>query len=43
MRTIVRIEQFWRDHGVYFEELDNCGFRLVVDAAVLIRHRPGRA
>ncbi|MBX9824686.1 MAG: helix-turn-helix transcriptional regulator [Xanthobacteraceae bacterium] len=35
MRTIVRIEKFWHEHGVYFEETANSGFRLVVDAAVL--------
>lgn len=37
MRTIVRIERFWHEHGVFFEEAENCGFRLVVDAAVLRR------
>lgn len=37
MRTIVRIERFWHEHGVYFEETSNCGFRLVVDAEVLRR------
>jgi DNA-binding XRE family transcriptional regulator len=43
MRTIVRIERFWHAHGVFFEETDNCGFRLVVDAAVLRRSPPESA
>jgi DNA-binding XRE family transcriptional regulator len=39
MRTIVRIERFWHEHGVFFEEAENCGFRLVVDASVLRRYQ----
>lgn len=39
MRTIVRIERFWHEHGVYFEDTASSGFRLVVEAPVL-RHIP---
>jgi len=35
MRTVVRIETFWRANGVRFEETPDAGFRLIVDAAVL--------
>jgi DNA-binding XRE family transcriptional regulator len=35
MRTIVRIERFWHEHGVFFEETGNGGFRLIVDVSVL--------
>jgi len=35
MRTIVRIEKFWHEHGVHFEETADSGFRLVVNTAVL--------
>jgi DNA-binding XRE family transcriptional regulator len=35
MRTIVRIERFWHEHGVHFEETADAGFRLVVDTDVL--------
>ncbi|MBX9846803.1 MAG: helix-turn-helix transcriptional regulator [Xanthobacteraceae bacterium] len=37
MRTIVRIERFWHEHGVYFEDTAGSGFRLVVEAPVLRR------
>lgn len=39
MRTIVRIETFWHEHGIYFEEIGDAGFRLVVDAKTLERLR----
>jgi DNA-binding XRE family transcriptional regulator len=35
MRTIVRIQHFWEASGVYFEDLQDGGFRLVVNATVL--------
>jgi DNA-binding XRE family transcriptional regulator len=35
MRTVVRFEKFWREHGVRFEETVDSGFRLVVDVDVL--------
>lgn len=37
VRTILTIEQFWRDRGISFENLTDGGFRLVVDGAVLAR------
>jgi DNA-binding XRE family transcriptional regulator len=35
MRTIVRIEKFWHEYGVHFEETAEPGFRLVVNTDVL--------
>lgn len=36
-RTVVRIQHFWRDCGISFEDLRDGGFRLVIDAEVLMR------
>ena len=35
VRTILAIEQFWRQRGIAFENLSNGGFRLVVEGSVL--------
>ena len=35
VRTILMIEQFWRQRGIRFENLNNGGFRLVVEGSVL--------
>jgi DNA-binding XRE family transcriptional regulator len=37
VRTIVRIQQFWRDQGIAFEDLRDGGFRLVVGSDVIDR------
>jgi DNA-binding XRE family transcriptional regulator len=37
VRTILMIERFWRDRGISFENLNNGGFRLVVEGSVLAR------
>jgi len=37
LQTIVRIQRFWLDQGITFEDLRNGGFRLVVDSSVLTR------
>jgi DNA-binding XRE family transcriptional regulator len=37
MRTVVRIQHFWEEAGIRFEDLDDGGFRLVVTAPVLTR------
>jgi len=37
LRTILTIEQFWREQGISFEKLRNGGFRLVVESSVLLR------
>jgi DNA-binding XRE family transcriptional regulator len=36
-RTLVTIQQFWRDNGISFEELQDGGFRLIVKAQLLLR------
>lgn len=35
LRTIVRIQHFWQEAGIHFEELPDGGFRLIVRASVL--------
>ena len=37
LRTIVSIQQFWRDNGIVFEDLPDGGFRLVVRGSLLLR------
>jgi len=37
LRTILKIERFWRHQGISFENLRNGGFRLVVESDVLLR------
>ncbi len=37
MRTLVTIQQFWRDSGIGFEDLPDGGFRLVIKAQILRR------
>jgi DNA-binding XRE family transcriptional regulator len=37
LQTIIRIQRFWLDQGISFEDLRNGGFRLVVDSTVLMR------
>jgi DNA-binding XRE family transcriptional regulator len=37
LRTILKIEQFWRHQGISFENLRTGGFRLVVESSVLLR------
>jgi len=36
-RTVFKIQQFWLDRGIAFENLRDGGFRLVVDAEALNR------
>ena len=38
MRTIVRIQHFWEEAVIRFEELDDGGFRLVVTASILTQN-----
>lgn len=35
LRTILAIDQFWKDHGIAFEDLPDGGFRLVVKGSLL--------
>jgi DNA-binding XRE family transcriptional regulator len=35
--TVLKIQQFWFERGILFESLRNGGFRLTVDADVLLR------
>lgn len=37
LQTIIRIQRFWLDQGISFEDLRNGGFRLIVDSTVLMR------
>jgi DNA-binding XRE family transcriptional regulator len=37
LRTIVKIQRFWLDQGISFEDQRDGGFRLVVDSSVLLR------
>jgi hypothetical protein len=37
VQTIIRIQRFWAEQGISFEDLRSGGFRLVVDSAVLLR------
>lgn len=43
-QTVLKIQRFWLDRGVSFESLRDGGFRLTVDADVLLRDRnqPGK-
>ena len=38
LRTVLTIEQFWREQGIVFDSLPNGGFRLVVEGPVLLAH-----
>ena len=38
-QTVLKIQRFWFDRGISFEALRNGGFRLAVDADVLLRNR----
>ena len=42
LRTILKIEQFWRRQGIVFENLRNGGFRLVVEGAERLVHQEER-
>jgi DNA-binding XRE family transcriptional regulator len=42
LRTIVKIQRFWAEQGISFENLRNGGFRLAVESHVLLRDRDGR-
>jgi DNA-binding XRE family transcriptional regulator len=37
VRTIYTIQQFWRDHGIAFENLTDGGFRLIIRGPSLLR------
>src|SRR5688572_6802074 len=44
-QTVLKMQRFWFEKGISFENLRNGGFRLVVDGDVLLRsheHGPGR-
>jgi DNA-binding XRE family transcriptional regulator len=42
-QTVVKIQRFWFEQGLMFEELGDGGFRLIVDSDVLLRNREVQA
>jgi DNA-binding XRE family transcriptional regulator len=40
-QTVLKMQRFWSDQGISFENLRNGGFRLVVDGDVLLRSDDG--
>jgi hypothetical protein len=41
-QTVLKIQRFWFERGIVFENLRNGGFRLAVDSDVLLRTQDGR-
>jgi DNA-binding XRE family transcriptional regulator len=40
-QTVLKIQRFWFERGIVFENLRNGGFRLAVDSDVLLRTQDG--
>jgi hypothetical protein len=41
-QTVLKIQRFWIEQGIVFENLRNGGFRLAVDPDVLLRNQDNK-